>query len=199
MSAICKNNYDCNDFDICTNDICSDGECSHAPTPTCCGDGACDGSETESSCPADCKEEAMAGSAVDPANQPLIDQAVQTAPTNKDKAIKTCTEISLSADKDTCMHEVAKASDTPSLCAQIDDEQKRNTCYMFFAMNTGDFTVCKLITDRYLRNSCYAMETVTSQLPTCTTVMDCEDTNECTTDTCNNGRCYFDTIPDCYA
>lgn len=139
----------CDDLQFCTRDSCVNGQCVNEPIVPCCGNGVCEAGETASSCAVDCAPQ------VNP--QEVIGEAVGLAVANQQGAVQKCMSLGMQFYVDSCLNDVASASNSKAVCEQISSSESRDACLISFAYK-GDFSVCAQIQDVYLRTSCDSLK-----------------------------------------
>jgi hypothetical protein len=141
----------CDDLQFCTRDSCVNGVCVNEPIVPCCGNGVCEVGETASSCAVDCAPQ------VSP--QSVIDDAKGLAVANPSGAIQKCVSLGMQFYVDSCLNDVASASNSKAVCEQISSSESRDACLISFAYPPKkDYSVCAQIQDVYLRTSCDSLK-----------------------------------------
>jgi hypothetical protein len=138
----------CDDLQFCTRDSCVNGQCVNEPIVPCCGNGVCEAGE-EGVCSVDCSPQ------VSP--QSVIDEARGLAVANTQGAVQKCMSLGMQFYVDSCLNDVASASNSKAVCEQISSSESRDACLISFAYK-GDFSVCAQIQDVYLRTSCDSLK-----------------------------------------
>jgi hypothetical protein len=145
----------CNDLDPCTDDSVVNGVCVYKEKPVCCGDYVCDFELGESSntCSRDCAARPKAKKSED-----IIQDALDTADSDKGRAVSLCQTLAQVSDADQCYDGVARGSGDSEICGGVKDSRTKDSCYLFFAINKDEFDVCPEVEDSTLQSSCYSFK-----------------------------------------
>lgn len=138
----------CDDLNPATDDVCVRGACEHVLKSNYCGNGECEPGENKMLCPEDC------GAAQD--KTVVMQQALEFAKTNTEKAATLCNSLVLPQDADPCFAAIANASRKSALCANIRDLRARDNCLWEFT-NYDDYSVCEQMSNKYLMTSCLSL------------------------------------------
>lgn len=138
------------DFITCPDDC---------PAPVC-GDNVCDFGETRVSCAEDCEF----SEDITKMTQFQMKKYIANVAEERGGKIASdeCEKLS-SINKDECLNQIAKTTNSHIYCNLIEGIEKRDDCYINYSYETKDFSVCNELIDEFKKQVCDSLQRANEQ------------------------------------